>query len=166
LNLRPPGPETKNFSQGVDVFNPCEWCFNRINSRHCCSALPVIFLWMPQSGCPNAREQVGRLAPVLRSCRTKRVDYIGVARSFSRTSDRYDRHWLINTSRLPYIDDPQRSERSEEPRPGIPDPRRGGRIHRGRRVGFFTYSSVHVWPFSAHHVSFLALRPSTGWHAR
>jgi hypothetical protein len=26
-------------------------------------------------------------------------------------------------------------------------------------VGFVTYSSVHVWPFSAQHVSFLALRP-------
>jgi hypothetical protein len=33
-------------------------------------------------------------------------------------------------------------------------------------IGFFIYSSVHVWPFSAQHVSFLALRPSTGWHAR
>ena len=32
--------------------------------------------------------------------------------------------------------------------------------------GFFTYSSVHFWPFPAQHVSFLALRPSTGWHAR
>ena len=35
-----------------------------------------------------------------------------------------------------------------------------------KRVGFFTYSSAHVWPFSAQHVSFLALRPWTGWHAR
>jgi len=33
-------------------------------------------------------------------------------------------------------------------------------------VGFFTYSSVHVWPFSAQRVFFPALRPSTGWHAR
>jgi hypothetical protein len=50
--------------------------------------------------------------------------------------------------------------------PGIPDARRRGRINREKRVGFFTYSSVHVSPFSAQHVSFLALRPSTGWHAR
>jgi hypothetical protein len=39
-------------------------------------------------------------------------------------------------------------------------------INRGKRIGFFTYSSVHVWPFSAQHVSFLVLRPSIGWHAR
>jgi serine/threonine protein kinase len=49
---------------------------------------------------------------------------------------------------------------------GIEIAQRGGRIDRGKRVGFFTYSSAHAWSFSAQHVSFLALRPLTGWHAR
>jgi hypothetical protein len=36
---------------------------------------------------------------------------------------------------LPDIDDPYRIERSKEPRPGIPDARRGGRIDEGKESG-------------------------------
>src|SRR5262249_45575245 len=88
LNLRPPGPETKEISQSVDF------------SIHVSGAPTVQTHVIPvrpshsfSYGCPRMgaprQGTSGRPASVLRSCRTKRLDYIGVARSLSRTSDRY-----------------------------------------------------------------------------
>src|SRR6266852_5979734 len=58
--FEPPTPWSRTWGQGADFVNiqSFEWCFNRTNSRHSCSTLPVIFLWVPRSGCPKPKGQV------------------------------------------------------------------------------------------------------------
>jgi hypothetical protein len=57
--FEPPTPWSRNKENKPRCwfFNPCEWCFNRVNSCNSCSVISVIFLWVPRNACPRPRAQ-------------------------------------------------------------------------------------------------------------
>jgi hypothetical protein len=47
------GPTWRIFSSSFGFFNSCEWCFNRINSRHSCSCSYSFSYGCLELGVPN-----------------------------------------------------------------------------------------------------------------
>jgi hypothetical protein len=39
-------------SHGVDFFNPCEWCVNRVNSKYFLLEASIHFVMSARNGCP------------------------------------------------------------------------------------------------------------------